>query len=66
MFVGGLDALRATTYFTTTQHKYAQHNYFQEDMPKRKYKLTYKGVIRFGLGLVFFFFLKEKKCSLSI
>lgn len=55
MFVGGLDALRATTYFTT-QHKYAQHNYFQEDMPKRKYKLTYKGVIRFGLGWCFFFF----------
>lgn len=63
MFVGGLDALRATTYFTT-QHKYAQHNYFQEDMPKRKYKLTYKGVIRFGLLWVYF--LEGKKCSLSI
>lgn len=54
MFVGGLDALRATTFFTA-QHKYAEHNYFQEDMPKRKYKLTYKGVIRFGLGWFFFF-----------
>lgn len=58
MFVGGLDALRVTTYFTT-QHKYAQHNYSQEDMPKRKYKLTYKGVIRLGLVWMFFF-LKEK------
>lgn len=51
MFVGGLDALKTTTYFTT-QHKYAQHNNFKEDPSKIKYKPTYKGAIS-----LFFFFL---------
>lgn len=60
MFVGGLDALKTTTYFTT-QHKYAQHNNFKEDPSKIKYKPTYKGAIS-----LFFFFFKGKKSQLSM
>lgn len=67
MFVGGLDALKTTTYFTT-QRKYAQHNNFKEDMPKIKYKPTYKGAIRFGWFACLFlvFHSKEKESALNL
>lgn len=68
MFVGGSDALKATTYFTIP-HGYAQHRNFTEDLPKIKHKLAYKGAIRlvWVCWLVFFFIWREESAlSLNV
>lgn len=65
MFVGGSDALKATTYFTSP-HRYAQHRNFTEDLPKIKHKLIYKGAIRLVWVCWLFFFIWREESALSL